>query len=189
VLSVALSKAQIEASPDVGEDEPVSWQMEARVHDYYGWDPAWGASYFGTNAIASPLSPPPYAAASAAREQADTETHPDDGDPHLRSVGEVIGYHIHATDGDIGHLEHLLADDANWDIRYLVVATRNWWPGKHVLLAPYAVRAIDWQERHLHLNVSRDQVKSSPPWDPIAMVDQITEQRLHRHYGWPGYGW
>ena len=51
---------------------------------------------------------------------------------------------VHALDGDIGHIENLLADDDNWEIRYLVIATRNWWPGKVVQLAPYAVKAIDW---------------------------------------------
>ncbi len=107
----------------------------------------------------------------------------------MRSVAEVKGYHVHATDGDIGHVENFLADDANWDIRYLVVATRNWLPGKHVQLAPYAVRAIDWAERRIDVNVTREQVKSSPDWDPIALADQIAQQQYHRHFGWPGYGW
>jgi len=188
-LSVRLTKRQIEASPDVREDEPVSKQMQSHVYDYYGWDPYWGTSYFGMNAIATPLSPPPYLAESAARTETDTQTHSGDGDPHLRSATAVNGYHIHATDGDIGHVENFLADDVNWDIRYLVIATGNWWPGKHVEVAPYAVQEIDWLERHVRLNVTRDQVKSSPSWDPVAMIDQVSEQRLHSHYGWPGYGW
>ena len=188
-LSVRLTARQIEASPDISEDEPVSKRMENHLYDYYGWDPSWGTSYFGTNAIATPLSRQPFPAASSVPEVADMETHPSDGDPHLRSATAVNGYHIHATDGDIGHVENFLADDVNWDIRYLVIATSNWWPGKHVLLAPYAIQDIDWPERHIRLSVTRDQVKSSPPWDPVAMVDRITEQRLHNHYGWPGYGW
>src|SRR5208282_5526669 len=48
----------------------------------------------------------------------------------------VKGYAVHATDGDLGHVENILADDANWDIRYLIIATRNWLPGKLVQLAP-----------------------------------------------------
>jgi hypothetical protein len=107
----------------------------------------------------------------------------------LRSVTTVNHHHVHATDGDIGHVANFLVDDINWDIRYLVVATSNWWPGKDVLLSPYAVQEIDWSERRIRLNVTRDQVKSSPPWDPTAMIDQISAQRLHSHYDWPGYGW
>ena len=100
----------------------------------------------------------------------------------------VNGYHVHATDGDLGHVENFLVDDANWDIRYLLIATRDWWPGKNVKLAPYAVKDIDWAERHINVNITRDQVKSSPAWDPLAMEDALGEQRYHRHFGWPGYG-
>ena len=51
------------------------------------------------------------------------------------------------------------------------------------------MKDIDWAERHINVNVTRDQVKSSPEWDPLAMADQDEEQRYHRHFGWPGYGW
>ncbi len=112
-----------------------------------------------------------------------------EGDPHLRSFVSVNGYHVHATDGDLGHVENFLADDVNWDIRYLVIATRDWWPGKHVQLAPFAVKDIDWSEHRINLEVTRDQVKSSPAWDPLALEGQVGEQQLHRHFGWPGYGW
>jgi hypothetical protein len=57
------------------------------------------------------------------------------------------------------------------------------------LLAPYAVKDIEWANRRVYVNVTRDQVKSSPAWDPLAFTDQIAEQQLHRHFGWPGYGW
>jgi hypothetical protein len=178
VLPVLLTKQQIEAGPETREDEPVTKQIESRVYDYYSWDPGWGTSYVSIGTIAAPLS-----------RAGDVQTHPGEGDPHLRSVSAVDGYHTHATDGDIGHVENFIADDVNWDIRYLVVATSNWWPGKHVLLAPYAVQTIDQTNQHIRLNVTRGQVESSPPWDPIAMIDQINERRLHTHYGWPGYGW
>jgi hypothetical protein len=56
VVSVRLTKQQIEASPEASEDEPVTKQMEAQLHDYYGWDPSWGPTYFGPNAIATPFS-------------------------------------------------------------------------------------------------------------------------------------
>jgi hypothetical protein len=65
----------------------------------------------------------------------------------------------------------------------------NWWPGKHFQLAPYAVKDIDWAERHVNVSVTRDQVRLSPAWDPLAMPDEIGEQRYNGHFGWPGYGW
>ena len=167
-MSVRLTRQQIEASPEAHEDEPLTKQMEAQLYDYYGWDPSWGSTYFGANAIVTSPAGPPIFAEAAARQAAGMESHRGEGDPHLRSVASVNGYHVHATDGDLGHVENFVADDANWDIRYLVIATRNWWPGKHVQLAPYAVKEIDWSEERINVNVTRDQVKSSPAWDPLV---------------------
>jgi len=48
---------------------------------------------------------------------------------------------------------------------------------------------IDWSEHRVNVDVTRDQVKSSPVWDPLALADQVGEQKLHRHFGWPGHGW
>jgi len=30
----------------------------------------------------------------------------------------------------MGHLDDFIIDDETWTIRYVVVDTRNWWPGK-----------------------------------------------------------
>jgi hypothetical protein len=54
------------------------------------------------------------------------------------------GYHIHAADGAIGHIENFLMEDKNWEIRYLIADTRNWWPGQHVLVSPYALTQSTW---------------------------------------------
>ena len=184
-VSVGLTKQQIEASPELREDEPVTRDLQARLHDHYGLDPYWADTYFGPDAI-DPLSKP-IVAETATPQTPDMESDPGDGDPHLRSVAEVVGYQVHATDGDLGPVENILADDVNWDIRYLVVGTRHWLPGKLVQLAPYAVTDIDRRGRRVSVNVTRDQVKSAPAWDPVAMADEVAEEQLHRHFGWPGY--
>jgi hypothetical protein len=160
--------------------------MEALLYDYYAWDPFWGGSHFGGAALPNAESE---LVGEAARREADAEIPPLDGADHLHSVAEFKGYYVHALDGDIGHVENVLADDANWEVRYLVIATRNWWPGKVVQLSPYAVKDIDWFGEHINMNVSRDQVRSAPAWDPLAMVNEVSEEQLHRHFGWPGYGW
>ena len=206
-LPVHLTKAQVEASPDILQDQPVTMQMQSRLYDHYDWDPLWGPDFYGAGmtglgmpglgmsglgmtglGMGGGLGTPTLAEGRAM--EADTmQRGAEDGDPHLRSMTAVRGYHIHATDGSIGHVENFLLDDATWAIRYLIIDTRNWWPGARVLVSPYAVVSIEWGENQIRLNVSRDQVKASPPWDPVAVVDEIYEQRLHGHYGWPGYGW
>ena len=192
VLTVDLSKSQVDSSPGIGQDEPVSRKMESRTFDYYGWNPNWGPSYFAQDGVMMgvaglPLSSPSMDGAGM-REAELHDIIPQDGDPHLRSVAAVTGYRIHATDGMIGHIENLLVDDTDWGIRYLVVDTKNWWLGQHVLLSPYAVRTIDWTEREIVIDVTREVVKGSPPWAPEAIINRAYEHRLHTYYGWPGYG-
>jgi hypothetical protein len=160
-LLVSLTKSQVKASPDIVQDQPVLQQID-------GWDPYWSDNYFGMGAMVSPLSPSPYFTEDAAHENADIVLGLNDGDPHLHSIAAVTGYHIHASDGQIGHVENFLIDDATWGIRYLIIDTRNWWPGKHVLVSPYAVLKINWPKRRVRLDVSCEQVKSSPPWNPLG---------------------
>ena len=187
---VSLTKAQVEGGPALAEDQPVSQQMENQLYTYYGWDPLWGGANLSAipGAMASPLMGPPYMGlgpideAEAPRGGAMSRG----TDPHLRSVVEVIGYRVHAVDGEIGHIENLMLDGADWSVRYLIVDTRNWWFGQRVLISPFAVKTIDWFDRHVELNVSCEVVKTSPPWDPLAAVNDEYAKRLHKHYGWPG---
>lgn len=189
-LAVTLTKERVKGSPDVREDEPVSQQIEYNLHSYYGWDPMWaGNSYFGGGAMASPLLSPPLYGGFAVGEAAGVGAGANEGDPHLRSIVTVTGCHIHATDGDIGHLENFMVDDVSWAIHYLIIDTKNWWSGKHVLLSPHAVQDISYLDHKVRLSVTRDQVKASPPWDPSTIIEQAYQRRLHAHYAWPGYGW
>ncbi|MDR3438141.1 PRC-barrel domain-containing protein [Telmatospirillum sp.] len=186
-LALALTKAQVEGSPLISRDQPISSQMESHLFGYYGCDHDWESNYFGTGANGSPLASQPYFGAPSP-EDIRVDPHPEKEDQHLHSMTSVTGYHIHGTDGDIGHVESFLIDAASWGIRYFVVDTKNWWLGQHVLVSPYAVQKIRWSDRQIRLDVTRDQVKSCPPWDPIHTTDQTYEKKLHSHYGWPGYG-
>lgn len=193
-LTVALTKTQVENSPDILQDRPVSRQMQSDLYGYYGWDPYWGGGMYGYGLYSDGLYggglgvlPPPRSA--ALRDVARDDLALDDGDPHLRSAAEVTGYHVHASDGSIGHVEDLLVDSTGWGIRYLIVDTKNWWFGKHVLLSPYAVKRIDWSDREVRLDIDREKVKASPPWDPVDEINEAYERRLHSYYDWPGYGW
>ena len=88
-----------------------------------------------------------------------------DDDPHLRSVEAVTGYHIHASDGEIGYVEDFLLQDTDWSIHNLVVDTTNWWPGKKVLIAPRSIQEIDWTDNLVNLKIDREKVKNSPAYD------------------------
>jgi uncharacterized protein YrrD len=187
-LDVKLTKAQVEGSPEWLEHQPVSQQMQSRLYDYYGWDPSWSGPYLGgiTGAMTSPMMAPPYLGFRMRAEPRAEVAESQGGDPHLRSVVEVIGYHIHAVDGEIGHVEDFMFDNKDWRLHYLIVDTSNWWFGKRVLIAPNAVTGIDWSVKQVQLDVPREKVKASPPWDPLVAFNETYETHLHRHYGWPG---
>jgi hypothetical protein len=157
--------------------------------DYYGWDPHGGGGGYPAGAMSYPVMAPP--SFNTAREDGrpDMRLPREDGDPHLRAAAAVTGSRIQASDGDIGHVENLLVDDQDWSIRYLIVDTRNWWPGKHVLIVPGAVTEVSWTHHTMRLDVSERTVRTSPVWDPLVPTDQDYERRLHSHYGWGGYGW
>ena len=175
---------QVRESPDVDTDQPVSRQMEANVYDYYCWDPYWSGSFLPmSNAMATPFAAPRRLSSSKPRDAGRADASLNEGDPHLRSVAAVTGYHIHATDGEIGHVEDFLVEDAGWSIRYIKVDTRNWWPGERVLIAPGSVREIDWADSLIHLDVNRQKVKGSPRYDPFITVDGAYEEKFLTYYG------
>ena len=191
-IPVRLSREKVKNSPGILSDAPVSLQMQTDLHGYYGWDPLWGGgNYLGgyTYGMAAAFAPLPYRSGSGLLEAGRSDPPGNDGDPHLRSLTAVVDYHIEAKDGPIRHVENFLVDDETWGIRYLVIDTKNWWPGQHVLMSPYAVTAISWSNHDITLDVSREQVKASPAWDPAGLINRGEEQTLHEFYGWPGYGW
>ena len=165
--------------------------MENQLYTYYGWDPLWGGPNLSAipGAMASPLMTPPYMGLGPTDEAEAGGEGPTlrGADPHLRSVVEVTGYRVHAVDGEIGHIENLMVDDADWSVHYFIVDTRNWWFGKRVLISPFAVKTIDWFDRHVELNMSRELVKASPPWDPLVAFNDEYAKRLHKHLGGPDH--
>jgi hypothetical protein len=172
VFPVRLTREQVENSPPVTVDRPVSRQMEEKLARYYGWPRYW------TGATATVVSE-----AVAELEKEDLIQ----SDPHLRGTREVIGYHIRATDGEIGRVEDFIVEDSSWVLRYLVVSTRDLLPGRSVLVAPKWVDSVSWAERSVYVDLARKTIKNSPEFDPAAPVNRTYELRLYDYYGRPKY--
>ena len=191
MLSVDATQEQVRNSPPVDADRPVSRQHEQRLHDSLGWPyywnagPAVGATFVPAPAVAADIAPTPAAIASDSRDRR-TNTRVDDrrrnDDPHLRSVREVRGYRIGAEDGAMGEVEDVLIDDATWQVRYLVVDTRRWLPGRTVIIAPEWIQNIGWADKEVAVSLTRDEVKNSPPFDPSTPVSDAYTDRLLTHY-------
>ena len=188
-LSARLTRQQVKDSPSVTTDEPVSRQKEVLLYDYYGWDPLWGTGLYDLNMLGGYIGPPSYFGPKDIERAEEMAARIEDNDPNLRSLTVMTGYHVHATDGNIGHIENVLIDDAGWDIRYFIVDTSNWWMGKHVLLSPYSVEDVSWGSHEIRVKISKAKVEQSAPWDPEKHISELEERALHKHYSWPGYGW
>ncbi|MGE3649333.1 MAG: PRC-barrel domain containing protein, partial [Reyranellaceae bacterium] len=130
-LPVNLTKDRIKNAPDVDTEKPVSRQHETSLYAYYGWAPYWGVGGWAAPILPAPGVPYPAAGGApgaASREAAELQAAQHDS--HLRSGREVTGYHIRATDDSVGHVQDLLIDTDAWAIRYVLVDTRNWLPGR-----------------------------------------------------------
>ena len=183
-FSVRLTKQQVKDSPGVDTDLPVSRQMETNTYDYYGWNPYWSSGLYmgGYTWGAGNMTPVPYGESLRRAEEIAAEEQ-EHNDLHLRSVKAVTGYHIHASDGEIGHVADVLVEDADWGIHYLVVDTRNWWPGRKTLVSPRSIKDIDWTKRQVDLNVVRQRVKDAPTYDASTVVDRAYENHFNNYYG------
>jgi hypothetical protein len=117
------------------------------------------------------------------REQDIDDAQRSKDDPTLRSANEITGYHIHASDGEIGHVGDFLVEDDDWSIHYLIVDTTIWWPGKKVLISPRSVQNIEWANRLVNLGADRQMVKDSPAYDPSMTIDPLYEENILKHYG------
>jgi len=185
-LSVGLSKAQIEHAPGWDTDKPVSRQHEiaySRYYDYpYYWTgPArWGGGWVPFTGVAPVPHLDPIEEEILARER-------ERADSHLHSARDVIGYYVQAADDDVGHVEDFLVDDGTWAIRYIVVDTRNWLPGRKVVLSPRWIKAVSWDDSRVYVDLLRREVETAPEYDSDRPLERALESRLYEHYRRPTY--
>jgi hypothetical protein len=105
----------------------------------------------------------------------------------LRSIKQLYGNSLGASDGEIGRVKDFYFDDQNWAIRYLVADTGTWLPKRQVLLSPYSLGRLDQNEKILHVNLTRKQIEASPSIDLHKPVSRQYEEEYYRYFGWPYY--
>ena len=172
-IVTSLTKKQIEDSPPLDSDKPVSHQFEQAYYGYYGWPAYWG----GPNM----WGPYPYIVRDHSK-WIEPRSGEKAWDPHLRSTNAVSGHNIQAKDGDIGHVEDFIIDDETWAIRYLIINTSNWWQGKKVLISPLWIDRVSWDELKVFVSLSRESIKQSPEYSEETLLTRDYETRLHQHY-------
>jgi hypothetical protein len=177
-VAVSLTKNQIKDSPPLDCDKPVSQQFENFYYGYHGWPGYWGGPYsWGLQ---------PWIVRNDERAR-DWTQGGKASNHHLRSTGVVAGYHVKASDGEIGHVEDFIIDDETWAIRYLIIATHNWLPGKRVLISPQWIQNVSWHDSNISVNVPRETVRQAPEYFRDSALTRGYETTLHSHYNRQGY--
>lgn len=184
-ISASVTRAKVKASPSIDTAKPVSRQHEQEYLGYYNYPYYWGGSgLWGMSDY--PEMVPDY---QYERARSEHERREEQNDPHLRSCNAVAGYHVHATDGDIGHVHGYLVDTRSWAIRYLIINTSNWWAGHLVLISPEWIERVSWDDSSVVINWTRQAVKGAPIYDPAFPLDRGAESKLYGHYGYTSYYW
>jgi len=181
-LDVALTREQVKNSPDIDTHSPVSRQHEVDLSSYYGYNYYWGGPFLWGPAY-RPLA---LGALGATAHTSPKGVHKP-ADSHLRSSDAVTGYHVEAKDGEIGHVDGFVIDDEFWSVRYIDVATRNWLPGKKVLVSPAWIERISWLDSNIYAGLFREAIKDAPEYLLARPLTREYENRLYFHYGRPPY--
>ncbi|MGZ5544129.1 MAG: PRC-barrel domain-containing protein [Limisphaerales bacterium] len=167
LLRVNLTRKQIENSPAIESDKPVSRQFEEAYYRYYSWPYYWhGNALWGLTGfpiLELPAEPLPSEQGIASGSQAEH------ADVHLRSALAVNSYHIKATDGIVGHVCDFMIDEQTWAIDRLVIKTGHHFTGKEVLIPAKKVERISYDESTVFVNLTTEAVEQSPEYD-LALV-------------------
>ncbi len=189
-IPVTVSMDQVKKSPSIDTALPVSRQYETTYFGYYDYPFYWG----GMGLWGESNYPGAWrgGAGNYPYQNYQGNLHSPTGtgskeDRHLRSCKAVKGYHIHAKDGEIGHVQGFLLDDESWSIRYLIVNTSNWWMGHQVLVSPEWIKDIDWAESVVTVDLEREAVKNAPAYNPLVPFPRESEMDIYGHYGRNGY--
>ena len=178
-ISINLTKKKIKDSPPLDSDKPVSLQFEDSFYGYYGSLAYWGGGSYmaGTNPSVN----------MSGRNDREFNQGDKAWNPHLRSTHTVSGYNIQAVDGDIGHVADFIIDDETWVIRYLIIDTRNWLPGKKILVSPQWIESVIWNDSKVSVNLLCETIRQSPEYTDESLLTRNYETELHRHYDRKGY--
>jgi sporulation protein YlmC with PRC-barrel domain len=187
-ITLRVTRDEIEGSPDLLSRMRFTREEEREFAAYYGYPQYWGGATLwgwaerpGALGAAPPSGylPPAALEPDAAGDDALTTS--------IFSGRDLRGYHIHALDGEIGHVDDFIIDEDTWSVRYLQLDTSNWIGGKTVLLAARWIQRIDPADGKIHVEVTKERIENSPEFDPDQPIDRAFEERLHQHYGLPAY--
>lgn len=186
---VNLTQGQIKNSPPIESTQRVTRTYEEDLYRHYEWQPYWGGRATGP----TPTGPSavggttPEAGRTTSGGRMEETRHPATPAGHLKSVEDIRGFSVGATDGNIGEVDDFVIDDDAWHLRYAIVDTAKWLPGKKVMLPIPIIQSIQEDDSVVRVEVPKDNIKNAPEFDPNAPVNRKYEEILFDYYGRPRY--
>jgi hypothetical protein len=175
-IRVRLTREQIQDSPSLDEHLPVSMKVEAHLSTYYGWPVYWSGPYpWGLSEAVPAIGINEHALA------AEIDAIEND-DSRLRSAIEVMNYHIQTLDGELGHVEDFAFGLPDWRIKYMILDTRNWLPGRKLAIPPEWITEIDATTNTARVNHTRQSLTDCPEIDPHSILSDAQVEELEQQF-------
>jgi len=175
---VELTVKRIENSPNLEFDLPVSRKYENELIEHYELRPYWPANFAAHSGKESmfvpdnPLKTPKHV---VSEDQLETS---------LRSFNEIYRYFINATDERFGHISDLIINDTDWQIRHVIIDTKNIVPwSKLVILPVELIDEISFVKKEAKINLPKDTIKNAPEYNPAMPINAEYEKVLYDFYG------
>jgi len=176
LIDVNLTKSQIESSPSVQENPPVSLRFHIQHHRHLEWPYDWQKPAWFRN-----FSPPDNRYLSDSAQSAPALHQPADV-PGWQSTHEVAGYSVEARNGKAGVVKDFIFDDANWTVNYIVVKTRGWWTSNQVLVPTDKVASVVWSSASVTVELDCATIRNAPQFDLSTPISRDYEAKVRYYY-------
>jgi hypothetical protein len=171
-----IDRKRVQTTPGRDEKLPVSREYEEKLNKHYNLDAYWPFAYHAAVGL-PPLYPPrPLRVPAGTVDENELES-------HLRSFLEVKEYRIRARDKSLGEVSDLIVDDEDWQVVYLIMDTSRLLPwSKHVILSVDWLSSISFSDMEIATDLTTEQIKNAPEYNPGHPVDMDYEQALNEYY-------
>jgi uncharacterized protein YrrD len=157
-ISVNLKQELLSTAPNIDLKKPVSRRFEIEYSKHFSYPVYWG----GVGIWGSVMFPTVFNK-TILTEDEEKELLENGGDEaHLRSSSEVCGYKVIASNGSVGSIKDFLIDSRTWEIFRIVVDTKNWFPGKKVLIKPSQISEFVWSESVARSEQLKEELNEMP---------------------------
>lgn len=155
-IRVDLPKNVVADSPEVDVEKPFNRSKERQLNSYYHFPTYWsGIGLWGNHVY------PGLLAEESPTEEEERSGGDQENRVYVHRAKEACGYTIEATDGEIGHVEDLVIEEKTWEIQFLVIDTRNWLPGKKVIVDTHWLDEVNWQDGTVKVSLPRNAIRGA----------------------------